>query len=89
MKSRTAERRTGGSEGAQPSPRERRVPGEAAASFRGAVLLVLLAAALSSGACSGAAPTAEHTTLDSLEALRTAFNADADKVRAVFLASPT
>lgn len=40
-------------------------------------------------ACGGG-PITDHTTLDgNLESLRSAFNADTGKVRAIFLASPT
>lgn len=39
--------------------------------------------------CGGSMPS-EHTVLeDSLELLRSQFNADSGKVRAIFLASPT
>jgi hypothetical protein len=40
-------------------------------------------------ACHPSIPAAAHLSLTSLEPLRTAFNADSGKVRAIFLASPT
>ena len=39
-------------------------------------------------ACDRSMPTT-HTNLTDLEPLRSAFNADSGKVRAIFLASPT
>lgn len=52
------------------------------------VLLLLVAVAV---ACSGApdAASPEHAVLEDLADLRSRFNADVGKVRAVFLASPT
>jgi hypothetical protein len=40
-------------------------------------------------ACDRPAPSAAHQSLSSLDQLRSAFNADSGKVRAIFLASPT
>jgi hypothetical protein len=40
-------------------------------------------------ACDRSVPPASHLSLSSLEPLRTAFNTDSGKVRAIFLASPT
>ena len=40
-------------------------------------------------ACDRSIPAAAHLSLTSLEPLRTAFNADSGKVRAIFIASPT
>jgi len=39
-------------------------------------------------ACNRGAPSS-HVTLSSVDPVRTAFNADSGKVRAIFLASPT
>jgi len=40
-------------------------------------------------ACQRGESAAAHVTLSSVEPLRSAFNADSGKVRAIFLASPT
>ena len=53
-----------------------------------ASLAVVLAAGLFA-ACKQAAPAAAHVSLSSVEPLRSAFNTDSGKVRAIFLASPT
>lgn len=50
-------------------------------------LLVLPLTAL--GACGGPAPSEPVPLEDSLDPLRSDFEADAGKVRAIFLASPT
>jgi hypothetical protein len=53
---------------------------------------VVLAALLVAGivaACNRSAPAVSHVSLSSLDPIRTAFNADSGKVRAIFLASPT
>lgn len=53
------------------------------------VLLAAIATMTSIAACKGSGAVRAHQTLASLETLRTAFNADSGKVRAIFLASPT
>jgi hypothetical protein len=50
-----------------------------------AVALVLIASA----ACERPASSGSYQSLTSLDQLRSAFNADSGKVRAIFLASPT
>ena len=40
-------------------------------------------------ACDRSGPASAHETLTSLDPLRSTFNADSGKVRAIFLASPT
>ena len=57
-----------------------------ASSFTLAALLPVVVATLAG--CSNA-PASEHLSLSSVESLRSAFNADSGKVRAIFLASPT
>jgi len=52
--------------------------------------LRLSASLLMLAACRPSGPAPPHTALSgNLSALRTQFNADAGKVRAIFLASPT
>ena len=48
-----------------------------------------LAAALTLLAACGRSANSPHETLSSTDPLRSAFNADSGKVRAIFLASPT
>jgi len=45
--------------------------------------------ALLASSCKRSAPESPHARLSNLDQLRTAFNADSGKVRAIFLASPT
>lgn len=52
------------------------------------ILALTFAAGSVLAACNKARPSA-HTTLSSVDPLRSAFNADSGKVRAIFLASPT
>lgn len=55
---------------------------------RGALMAVLTLAASTAG-CRNAGQESAHVNLTSLDQLRSAFNADSGKVRAIFLASPT
>jgi hypothetical protein len=55
--------------------------------IRRAVLALLLVAGASIGCKSKDATS--HVSLSTVDPLRTAFNADSGKVRAIFLASPT
>ena len=48
---------------------------------------LLVAGAMS--ACGRSRSEAAHESLSSIDPVRTAFNADSGKVRAIFLASPT
>jgi hypothetical protein len=57
-------------------------------SRQAAFVAVVIAAGLFP-ACKQAAPAASHVSLSSVEPLRSAFNTDSGKVRAIFLASPT
>jgi len=53
--------------------------------FVGTVLLASAALA----ACGRSSSEAAHVSLSNIDPVRTAFNADSGKVRAIFLASPT
>ena len=52
-------------------------------------LLAGLVSASIASACARSAPQSPHVNLSSIDQLRSAFNADSGKVRAIFLASPT
>ena len=55
--------------------------------FSFARAMVLSAAAI--GGCSRSGKESPHVALSSVDPVRSAFNADSGKVRAIFLASPT
>ena len=53
------------------------------------VVFATLLFAMVAAACNRSESAVAHERLSSLDPLRTAFNADSGKVRAIFLASPT
>lgn len=55
----------------------------------GRLIVAMSMAAGVLAACNRSTAGTPHLSLASLEPLRTAFNADSGKVRAIFLASPT
>jgi hypothetical protein len=55
--------------------------------FLPAILSLLVLTTLS--ACKGSGAPSAHQNLSSVDPVRSAFNADSGKVRAIFLASPT
>lgn len=52
-------------------------------------LFVTIGIASIASSCARSAPQSPHARITSIDQLRTAFNADTGKVRAIFLASPT
>ena len=52
-------------------------------------LFAIIVVASIASSCARSAPQSPHVSLTSIDQLRTAFNADTGKVRAIFLASPT
>jgi hypothetical protein len=64
-------------------------PETAVMRFRQVAPLAVVVVAGLFAACKQTAPVASQVSLASVEPLRSAFNTDSGKVRAIFLASPT